>query len=143
MVFLNAGNQNVTVTDVSLMLLQSSKAPVGNIWRHGENPPLAQCYDSSLGGAVASWQRVAIESDIREARPIVIEASKSVPVRMWFRQLEETVDNSWRADSEVTTCFSFHFIDSRGRDYTKRVPALRFSANGGAGEEREGPIDLL
>jgi hypothetical protein len=143
MVFANAGNQNVTLTDISLVLLQNSNVPVGNIWRHGDNPPLAKCYDESLGGAVGSWERVAVESDTKVAQPMVIEAGKSVPVRVWFRQLDETVDNSWRGDSEVTTCFAFHFIDSRGRDYTRQVPAQRFSSSGGTGEERDDAIDLL
>jgi hypothetical protein len=143
MVFVNTGNQNVTVTDVSLVLLQSANAPVGNIWRHGENPPLSKCYDSSLGGALASWQRVAIGNEVKEARPIVIDAGSSVPVRIWFRQLEETVDKSWRGNSEVTTCFSFQLIDSRGRGYTRSMPAQRFTSGGGAGEEHEAAVDLL
>lgn len=142
-VFLNAGNQNVTLKNVSVLLLQNRDAPVANIWRHGENPPLSTCYDTALGGAEASWQRFTFEGEVKDARPIVIDAGKSVPVRVWFRQLDETVDHSWRADSEVTTCFVFNFIDSRGRDYTKRVPAQRFGSSGGAGEEREDSVDLL
>lgn len=143
LVFANSGNQNVTVTRVALLLLQDSRAPVGNIWRHGTNPPLSECHDQSSGGAVAFWERFAIGEGSEEARPIVIEAGKSLPIRIWFRQLDESVDGSWRADSEVTTCFEFQLIDSRGRAYSKRVPALRFGSSGGAGEERDGAVDLL
>jgi hypothetical protein len=142
-VFVNTGNQNVTVTDVKLVLLQSASAPVGNIWRNGENPRLSECFDSSLGGALASWQRVAIGNESNEARPIVINAGSSVPVRIWFRQIEEAVDESWQANSEVTTCFSFQLIDSKGRGYTRRIPAMRFTSSGGTGGERETAVDIL
>jgi hypothetical protein len=143
MVFTNAGNQNVTLRDVNFVLLQRQDAPVGNIWRHGENPPLAKCYDQSLGGAIASWERIGIDNDVKQARPIVIDPGKSVPVRIWFRQLDEAVDDSWRANSEVTGCFAFDIIDSRGRGYTRQVPALRFSSGGGSGEEHDHVIELL
>jgi hypothetical protein len=143
MVFINSGNTPIAIAGIRWKLLYNKNTEATNVWNHGNNPSLSACHDERSGGAIAPWQSLGIEGQTQDAHPLTIEPGRIVPLEIFFRDLEEQVDSTWRADSEVTTCIEVELIDANGRSVTRGIPALTIGTGGTRGDKGDAAIRLL
>ena len=142
-VFVNAGNQSVGVTRIEWMLVSNRNTKADNVWSGKGNPPLTDCTTDKRGGATRSWVGLERDGTMEAARPFTLGPGQILPLRVSFLPMSEAVDDTWKADSEVTTCYEFEIVTATGSVVTRRVPGAIVGTGGSRGEARNGLKKLL